>query len=498
MTTSRPLPRLDAAEEAGPVRDALSRAGYTADRVAEREGCKDIYGVWVANHRDIPARPVEDALDALIRLFLDCQSVDAGTIHAHLGEKLALRLCALGLLRGAGSQAYRATALLYPTASVFIASDMPTMEDFARIEDAVYPAITPECRSFVRGLPASPCDRFLELCAGTGIAALLAAPCAGHVWATDLTERATHFARFNAMLNGLSNVTAVSGDLYEPVAGATFDRIAAHPPYVAAAERTMIYRDGGSDGEWVTRRVIEGVPQHLAPGGVCYCTCVATDRTGAPLEARLREWMGAAGAQFDVIVVTMTSWRPVDRYPQMVANGKMEAPDAARLLRDFEELKIERQVYASMAIRRHRGNRPGVTLRRQLGTTDDPAPIARLVRWQSELGEPDALPGILECRVRVAPGTTRHVVDQLVDGTWKPMKQSLAREHPFTVRTDADAAVYDFLIRADGVRTVREHWEGMRSAGVISQDLGEEGFATIIRWLAAAGIIDTTLDAPFA
>jgi methylase of polypeptide subunit release factors len=480
------------------VRDALAGAGYTADAVAEREGCQDIYGVWVANHRDIPARPVEDALDALIRLFLDCQPVAAEAIHAHLGEPTARRLCALGLLRITEAHAYRATALLYPTASVLIASDTPAIDDIARIEDAVYPAITPECRSFVRGLPASPCDRFLELCAGTGIAALLAAPHAGHVWAADLTERATHFARFNAMLNGLSNVTAVSGDLYEPVAGGTFDRIAAHPPYVASAERTMIYRDGGSDGEWITRRVIEGVPQHLAPGGVCYCTCVATDRTGAPLEARLREWMGVAGAQLDVIVVTMNSWRPVDRYPQMVANGKMEAADAARVLHDFEELKIERQVYASMAIRRHRGNRPPVTLRRQLGTPENPAPIARLIRWQSELGDVDALPGILACRPRIAPGTTRHVVDQLVGREWKPMKQSLAREHPFTMRSDADPAVYDFLMRADGVQTVREHWEGMRSAGVISQDLSEEGFATIIRWLAAAGIIDTTLDGAFA
>jgi hypothetical protein len=194
----------------------------------------------------------------------------------------------------------------------------------------------------------------------------------------------------------------------------------------------------------------------------------------------------------------MTQWRPADRFPQLVARGTMEPAEAERTLQDFDRLGIERQVYASMAIRRHKGGRPAATVRRQLGTPEDPAPIARLIRWQSELADAERERDVLDCRPRVAPGTTRHVVDELVESAWQPMRRNLVREHPFTMRTDADPAVYDFLSRVNGVQTVREHWEGMRAAGVISPELNEASFATIIRWLAASGIIDTTLDAAFA
>lgn len=497
MTGPKPLPRLDADSEAQAVRDAIWSLGYTAERIAAREGCADIYDVWTAGHRDNPSRPIDDAVDALIRLFLDIKPVPPEVIRAQLGDTLRDGLVSLNLMR-LSDDGYRATALLYPSAAVLVASDIPMLKGDPPFADAVYPAITPNTRSFLRALPSTPCGRFLELCAGTGVAALQAAPRAAHAWATDLTERSTHFARFNAMLNGLPNVTALSGDLYEPVAGATFDRIAVHPPYVASAERVMIYRDGGEDGESVTRRVIEGVPAYLAPGGVCYCTCVATDRAGAPLEARLREWLGPSSGDLDVMVAVLSAWRPTERFAQLVAQGSMAAEEAERVLQGFERLGVERQVYASIAIRRHRGRYAPITARRQLGKPEDPSAIARMIQFQSELAEEDALPGVLAMRPRMAAGTTRHTIDQLVEGAWRPSVRQLVREHPFLVRADYDPAVEAFLTRVDGVLTVRDLWEALQRDGAIPDSVEMAAFATIIRWLAASGIIDTTLDAAFA
>jgi methylase of polypeptide subunit release factors len=37
------------------------------------------------------------------------------------------------------------------------------------------------------------------------------------------------------LLNDVSNVTVLQGDLYDPVQGQRFDRITIHPPYVPAA-----------------------------------------------------------------------------------------------------------------------------------------------------------------------------------------------------------------------------------------------------------------------
>ena len=149
--------------------------------------------------------------------------------------------------------------LLYPAESLLIASDVAALPDGdgARWWDLVYAAITTNTKNFLSTMPRRPCKAFLDLCSGTGVAALAAASTfADHAWAIDVADRSTQFASFNARLNDVNNVTIVSGDLYAPVAGLTFDRIVAHPPYVPARETRMVYRDGGSDGEGVTRRII--------------------------------------------------------------------------------------------------------------------------------------------------------------------------------------------------------------------------------------------------
>ena len=74
-------------------------------------------------------------------------------------------------------------------------------------DDIVYPAITRNTNTFMRMLPVSPCEMFLEMCAGNGVAAIAMAARARHAWSLDLTPRATSVAPFNARLNGLANVS---------------------------------------------------------------------------------------------------------------------------------------------------------------------------------------------------------------------------------------------------------------------------------------------------
>ena len=159
--------------------------------------------------------------------------------------------------------------------------------------DVVYPAIFENTREFVDRLPSTPCDALLDIGTGTGIAAMRGAPYAGHVWATDISARCTLFAEFNRRLAGLENMTVVEGDMYAPVEGLTFDRIVTHPPYIPAKQTELIFRDGGEDGEQIIRRVVEGLPRFLRPGGKFYALLMATDREGEEFEQRIRKWLGA-------------------------------------------------------------------------------------------------------------------------------------------------------------------------------------------------------------
>jgi release factor glutamine methyltransferase len=114
----------------------------------------------------------------------------------------------------------------------------------------------------------------LELCAGTGLAAIMAARAhGGRVTAVDVSRRAQLTALLNGWLNGVP-VSARRGDLFAPVVGETFDLIVCNPPYVPAASDALPSRgaarawDAGRDGRAVLDRICAGAAAHLRPGGV--------------------------------------------------------------------------------------------------------------------------------------------------------------------------------------------------------------------------------------
>ena len=194
------------------LRRALEQAAYTELAICERYKLRSIH-----DFRKSPAhsRPAPcDSLDLLCHLFLESENVSRNTMDSILPDAIREIFHSFALVEQA-ADSYRATVMLYPIESLYIASDFAAAE-----HDVVYPAITPETQHFLAILPQQPCEYFLEMCAGTGIAALVAAKrYARHAWACDITQRATDFAEFNRRLNGLENVTVLRGDLYQPVAG---------------------------------------------------------------------------------------------------------------------------------------------------------------------------------------------------------------------------------------------------------------------------------------
>jgi len=117
---------------------------------------------------------------------------------------------------------------------------------------------------------------------GTGSGALAIALCLGRpgaaVTGVDLSPEALEVARANAAALSAA-VTFLCGDLYAPVpAGARYHVIVSNPPYVPTGELSRLQRevqreprlalDGGADGLDLLRRVVDGAPSRLEPGGV--------------------------------------------------------------------------------------------------------------------------------------------------------------------------------------------------------------------------------------
>ncbi len=140
-----------------------------------------------------------------------------------------------------------------------------------RVSDGVQP---PKAGSlfFCRHLTVAPGDRVLEVGAGLGLAAVLAARAGARVVATDIVPEAVDSVRHNALLNGVV-VDARLGDGYAPVAGERFDLICTNPPQMptppgrARGDAVAAADNGGLDGWALIDRVIAGAAEHLAPRG---------------------------------------------------------------------------------------------------------------------------------------------------------------------------------------------------------------------------------------
>jgi len=120
----------------------------------------------------------------------------------------------------------------------------------------------------------------LEIGAGLGLAAVLAAKAGADVVATDILPEAVGAIRTNATLNGVV-VDARLGDCYAPVVGERFDLVCTNAPQMptpanrARRDAAAAADNGGADGWEILDRVIAGARRHLRPGGRLIITIFA-------------------------------------------------------------------------------------------------------------------------------------------------------------------------------------------------------------------------------
>jgi hypothetical protein len=460
----------------------------------------------------IDEEPVESALAVLVRLFLDARTLSHEVIDAHLGGDARPLLVEFGLLQVDPTHPGRgvSTVLLYPTEGLWIVSDRgrppeeatldPSSEPLgsrSQFPDAVYPTLTPSGQIFLRMLPRGRGGRYLELCAGSGIGALLgAASGADQAWAIDITERSTDFADFNALLNGLDQVTALQGDVWGPMRGQRFDTIAAHPPYVPAPEPELIYRDGGEDGEQVTRAILTGAHEHLAPGGVLQCTCMFSTRGGADAAQRVRGMLGEVDGQYDVVVLIHGSMDLVSHLRNKLASGDPETiAAAAGQLRRFDELEVEALHLCTIVLHRHDQARGGATVKLQPGQSTRWAHVAWALSMAGLAADPESLATrLLDTRVTLSPAA-RFDLSYRRGGEgeegWVADGGRIRVDSPFVSSLDVGMTEAASLAEFDGSRTLGDHVRSLQAEGRLPAALSPVDFARSFLPFILSGTVTT-------
>ena len=469
------------------LREFLQSAGYTEEFLCARFQLERAEQFELDRGNRAPLPEAASAADVLTALFLAGEFVSVEKAHRLMGRDNIGLLRDMGLLAidAAGGRCH-GTVALYPLADLHIASDRwsnPDDTPFEAPNDTVYPAFIPTTRLFLEHVPLGECGSFLDLCSGTGIAAIMAArQGAREAWAGDIAERCTRFAEFNGRLNSVANFHPVTSDLYGNLSRPAFDRIVAHPPYVPALQPKWIFFSGGEDGEEITRRIVEGLPAHLNDHGVFLALTMGTDRTDAPFESRIREWLGEGGRHFDIALIVRKTLEP----HEFAARNREESQAWRKL---FARLAVESLVYGVVAIQRRTGARQTFTVRRQASPGSRRAPWEWLLAWESAATE-DLTRLILERPLHRGCDADFLVRHRLEGSAWTPQQYTLQAEWPFRMECDAHPWMANLISLCDGRATGRDQLRVLVENDVVPRNVSEEEFARAAAALVSGGFIE--------
>jgi len=482
--------RLGDAEDFARVRRFLRAARFEDEGVCRAMRVRNMAEVGAAILDPSRLADVEPMMSVLIRLFLAADALPVTEVQPVIDSATLASFGALDVLRRTeqapdGTDAYAASVLLYPVAGMFIASDLG--QSFAAfsaspLPDVVFPAFYHGTLRFLGLLPTDPRDEVLDLCAGSGIGALRLSRQARRAVAADITPRAVHFAQFNAVLNECPNVETALGDLYEAVPGQTFDLIVAHPPYVPAEAVTQIYRDAGVTGEAIMQRVVEGLPRFLRPGGAFHMVCAGWDTTQGSFEHRVRGWLGASQAEFDLVFAVDREMGAADvakgLATRMESEGGPQRTDWARV---FAEARLQRQVYGAVVILRTSGAGGGpVTRRVRLTDATNGAAFSWLVAVARWLDAEERAGTLTHLRPRVGKTARVNVVYGPQPGGLAPRRVVLQSEQAFGAVTQVDPWMLGMIARFDAQGTLEDIYRSTRETGAMPAEFRIEHLVKLV------------------
>jgi methylase of polypeptide subunit release factors len=295
------------------LRDAVSKLasiGYSESVIRARLGLDDLTDLqWRAAPVYRSSRLTRrDPLDLAIDLFLLQGALPAEDLDRLFAASERDVLTRAGLLAIDETGVTRARASLFPVGNRLIFSDhaWPELVNpryFTVPYDQVM-WIGLDSRHLARCTTRRPFQKALDLCTGSGIHALLASSHTEQVLAVDISPRAARCTRFNTQASGIANLEVAVGDLFEAARGERYDLITANPPFVPSPLNTLGFRDGGPTGEDIQKRIVAGLPQHLAHNGIAQVITELGERDHEPLVHRLREWLN--GAPMDIHILRLS------------------------------------------------------------------------------------------------------------------------------------------------------------------------------------------------
>ena len=479
--------RIGTAEEFADIVRVLTEASFNEQTIVEAFQLTDMSEIGSITTDAVARAEISPQLRLLVRLFFLIQLIERTEVEELIGRSLESFL-SVGLLgsNDDGQTKIYARALIYPVSGFWIASDRHSAPGDGAFEpppDIVFPAVFRGTLDFLRVLPRTWNGAALDLCSGSGIGALALAQFGGPTVSSDITERAAAFARFNCALNQIANVEVVCGDLYEAVAGRSFGCIVAHPPYVPSFEKKVIWRDGGTTGDSLVRRIVTDLPQFLERGGSFICISLGVDTKTESFENRVRGWLGAAADQFDLIFACEEQRDPKEVLKTL---GKQYGENGEEIVQKFEREFLQEGVVkmtlGALFIKRHLTTdlHSPITLRTNLSKESDGSDFEKVLKVCRKLSKPNFLSTLEQSILRLAPNLEVTVTHVVSGNTLVPADILFAVDKPFAKRARFEPWMVTLLTGIDGQATLSQIYDKAREDNVIPEDFKLINFAILV------------------
>jgi methylase of polypeptide subunit release factors len=477
--------RIGRPEEFALVAQALKEASFHEDTICRAFNLANMSKIGSIDESQVERCELSPRLRVLVRLFLVLSLVPRTEAEQAFDKPTVDAFISLGLIGTGefGSDEYYAQVLVYPVADFLIVSDRHSLPDESEFEpppDVVFPAIFGGTLEFLKLLPSHWNGTALDLCSGSGIGALSLARSGRSAVAADITERAMVFAQFNCALNQINNVEVKSGDLYEAIDKRTFGCIVAHPPYVPSLQTTKIWRDGGTTGDTLVKRMVQELPRHLDRGGLFFCICLGADTQEEKFEERIRAWLGSNANEFDIIFATKEVRSPNEVLENLARRNAELLPDQLEVVRsEYERAGVLRMTLGALYLRRTVDDeRKPWTARKHLGSETRGTDFEQAFAIHDRVSDPAFLQRLEQSAPSLAPRLEVKVTHVVHHGSLVPAEVLFEVDQPFEARATFEMWMIPLLSRFDGKTTVANIYS--EAKGTVPESFKLQSFAELV------------------
>jgi methylase of polypeptide subunit release factors len=381
-------------------------------------------------------------------------------------------------------------AMLVPYDGFLVASHHTSRIDAADPELVLWP--NPTTRLLLRFTIRRPARQALDLGAGTGMLALAAAAHSQNVLATDLNPKAVEFARFNACLNGITNVECLPGDGFAPVAGRKFDLIMSNPPFFITPGSQFLFCDNPMDLDGLCRELVKQAPAHLEPDGYFQMLCEWVQIAGQDWHERLGEWFQNNGC--DAWVLKGSTVDPSKYAQERITEITNSTEHDRKFYDDFMGYYRQRGVEAihkGLVVMRRRRGHNWVVMEDIADAPHEPFgdAIERRFAARDFLAAHPTDERLLEAKPRLSPHARLEQLFQSTADGWQPASLTLKLTRGFPTSVGVQMLVAEFLGACNGSRTLREVIDGLSARVNAPPERVRKECLDVIRHLIEYGFV---------